>query len=139
MKRKLSAIMALLFGVCLLFIGCGQQTQTQEATASTPQTLTEYVEANQESLRQLLGINEGDDVTLTVSDNKLEICYSYPAGIHPEQELLEHAAENNRLNWQEAADQMTQALGQASTVSATYETDDGTVLASYECVGTTQQ
>lgn len=139
MKRKLSATMALLFSVCLLFMGCGQPSQTQQATASTPQTLAEYVEVNQESLHQLLGINDGDDVTLTVSDNQLEICYSYPAGIHPEQELLEHAAENNRLNWQEAADQMTQALGQAITVSATYRTDDGTVLASYECVGTIQQ
>ncbi len=139
MKRKLSAVPALLFCVCLLFIGCGQQDQTQETTTSTPQTLSEYVETNEESLQQLLGINDGDDVTLTVSDNELEICYSYPAGIHPEQELLEHAAENNWLNWQEAANQITQVLGETITVTATYQTDDGTVLASYACVGEIQQ
>ena len=74
----------------------------------------------------------GEDVQAAV-DLLLDIFY--PAGIHPEQELLDHAAENNRLNWQEAADRMTRDLGITITVSATYQTDDGTVLASYECVG----
>ena len=135
MKLKLSATVAVLLSFCFLLMGCSQQTSVQEATASTPQTLSEYVQANETSLHYLLGINDGDDVTLTTEEDVLKICYFYPAGIHPEQELLDHAAENNRLNWQEAADRMTRDLGITITVSATYQTDDGTVLASYECVG----
>ncbi len=141
MKLKLSATLAMLLCVCLLFVGCSNPPQAAEdATVSaTPQTLAEYVQENEESLQQLLGISDGDDVTLTAQESVLEICYMYPAGIHPEQELLDHAAENNRLNWQEAANRMTQALSRTITVSATYQTDDGTVLASYECVGVPQQ
>lgn len=138
MKLKLTATVALLLSVCLMFIGCSQQSPAQEATASTPQTLSEYVQANENSLYQLLGINDGDDVTLTVQEDTLKICYFYPTGIHPDQDLLDHAAENNRLNWQEAADRMTQDLGTTITVTATYQTDDGTVFASYECVGTAE-
>lgn len=139
MKLKLTATMALLLSVCLIFIGCSQQSPAQETIVSTPQTLSEYLQANETSLHQLLGINDGDDVTLTAEDTVLTICYSYPAGIHPEKELLDHAAENNRLNWQQAADRMTKDLGTTITVSATYQTDDGTVLANYECVGVAEQ
>lgn len=136
MRSKLTAVFAALLCACLLFAGCAQQQPTaEEVTASTPQTLSEYVQENEESLKQLLGINDGDDVTLTVEEAALKICYLYPAGIHPEQELLDHAAENNRLNWQQAANSMPQALGQTVSVCACYQTDDGVVLAEYECVG----